>query len=288
MTAKDGKVCGICADINKERFPCDKAITGTNYPPMHPRCRCTTVPVTPYSNEDPNEQYVYETDYDEWYETYCADAVDEAYAKWAKENGVDLEDELNVHKVAKKKTADIKKPERYMSLQEKHIKQEQGNIEEKTKDSIDEESEKAYNKAIEMGLTPEEGFKDNLKIKKECFKNLEELELHDMPVQTQKLGESCSIIRLQKNKRTILRFYDNQGYAFLDIDLTPHGNRKKHPVVPHRHLIELVGGKPKRESMHNIALTASDILAIESILENESLLDNAIAEHKKQYTEESL
>ena len=91
--------------------------------------------------------YVYETDYDEWYDTYCADAVDEAYAKWAKENGVDLEDELNVRAVEKKKTISS---EKYTGLVQT----------EKNKPSTDDVSKHSESKSEKSNLKNKRIFPD--------------------------------------------------------------------------------------------------------------------------------
>lgn len=41
----DNRTCDICSPLNGEKFNIDQAIPGINYNPMHPNCRCTTVPV---------------------------------------------------------------------------------------------------------------------------------------------------------------------------------------------------------------------------------------------------
>ena len=42
------------------------------------------------------------------------------------------------------------------------------------------------------------------------------------------------------------RYYDSDGYAYLDIDYSDHGNPKTHPTVPHQHHITWRNGKPRR------------------------------------------
>lgn len=44
LASLDERTCEICAPLDSMTFPCAQAQTGINYPPMHPRCRCTTVP----------------------------------------------------------------------------------------------------------------------------------------------------------------------------------------------------------------------------------------------------
>lgn len=44
-TAQDAKVCSICRDLDGLTFRFDEREPGTNFPPMHPFCRCSFVVV---------------------------------------------------------------------------------------------------------------------------------------------------------------------------------------------------------------------------------------------------
>ena len=46
--ALDLKTCAVCGALDQREFPLAERETGVNYPPLHPRCRCTTVPVTEF------------------------------------------------------------------------------------------------------------------------------------------------------------------------------------------------------------------------------------------------
>lgn len=46
--ALDLKTCAVCSALDQREFPLAEHETGINYPPLHPRCRCTTVPVTAF------------------------------------------------------------------------------------------------------------------------------------------------------------------------------------------------------------------------------------------------
>lgn len=46
--ALDLKTCAVCGALDQREFPLAEHETGINYPPLHPRCRCTTVPVTKF------------------------------------------------------------------------------------------------------------------------------------------------------------------------------------------------------------------------------------------------
>ena len=50
---------------------------------------------------------------------------------------------------------------------------------------------------------------------------------------------------LENGKKTI-RWYDSEGKAYRDVDMSDHGNSKEHPEVPHEHTLEYNNGKPKR------------------------------------------
>ena len=43
--ALDTKTCEVCGELDGKEFAVKDAKPGINYPPMHPWCRCTTVPV---------------------------------------------------------------------------------------------------------------------------------------------------------------------------------------------------------------------------------------------------
>lgn len=46
--ALDLKTCSVCGALDQREFPLAEHETGINYLPLHPRCRCTTVPVTEF------------------------------------------------------------------------------------------------------------------------------------------------------------------------------------------------------------------------------------------------
>ena len=70
MATLSERTCKICGDLDGKTFPVEEAQTGVNFPPMHPRCRCTTV------EHDPDEWKDWEAvgqpmpkrmTYEEWY-----------------------------------------------------------------------------------------------------------------------------------------------------------------------------------------------------------------------------
>ena len=43
------------------------------------------------------------------------------------------------------------------------------------------------------------------------------------------------------------RWYDSEGKAYRDVDMTDHGNPKQHPEVPHEHTWDWSSGGPIRK-----------------------------------------
>ena len=56
---------------------------------------------------------------------------------------------------------------------------------------------------------------------------------------------SVDILDANGNIKT-RRWYDSDGKAYRDVDMSDHGNPKEHPEVPHEHTWEYNNGKPKR------------------------------------------
>ena len=56
---------------------------------------------------------------------------------------------------------------------------------------------------------------------------------------------SVDILDAEGNIKT-RRWYDSEGKAYRDVDMSDHGNPKEHPEVPHEHTLEYNNGKPKR------------------------------------------
>lgn len=44
LTERDALVCGLCMPLNGQKFEVSQKETGKNYPPIHPNCRCQTMP----------------------------------------------------------------------------------------------------------------------------------------------------------------------------------------------------------------------------------------------------
>ncbi len=84
--ALDLKTCAVCGALDQREFPLAEHETGINYPPLHPRCRCTTVPVTEFrigskrAARNPatgkNEYVEKKLTYEEWRKKYVEENAD--------------------------------------------------------------------------------------------------------------------------------------------------------------------------------------------------------------------
>lgn len=87
----DLKTCDICASIDGKVFKRSEAKTGINYPPLHPRCRCTTVPVSDFdigterAARDPvtgkTIRIPKDMSYKDWYQKHIANTPEGAILK---------------------------------------------------------------------------------------------------------------------------------------------------------------------------------------------------------------
>lgn len=86
--ALDLKTCSVCGALDQREFPLAEHETGINYPPLHPRCRCTTVPVMEFrigskrAARNPatgKTEYVEKgMTYEEWWKKYVENAEENA------------------------------------------------------------------------------------------------------------------------------------------------------------------------------------------------------------------
>ena len=60
------------------------------------------------------------------------------------------------------------------------------------------------------------------------------------------VNTSVDILDAEGNIKT-RRWYDSEGKAYRDVDMSDHGNPKEHPEVPHEHTWEYNNGNPKRK-----------------------------------------
>ena len=68
----DSRTSEICASLDGKHFPIKEAKTGVNYPPMHPRCRSTTVEYDPEDAADwaaSGQPMPENMTYEEWFDS---------------------------------------------------------------------------------------------------------------------------------------------------------------------------------------------------------------------------
>ncbi len=134
--AYGSKSCEICRSLNGKHYPLADAMPAENLPPMHPNCRCSTIP---YEDED---------EYQQWLDSF--DRTEENIELLANFIGSSI--------FSQKKYLNSKAGTSYNEVAE---------------DEIDEILEKAYNKSVKLGnVTPLAGAKLYQRISKEIDKKL--------------------------------------------------------------------------------------------------------------------
>lgn len=80
----DSLTCSHCGGLDGKHYPVGEEKAGVNYPPLHPSCRCTTVPYFPEDEDDPGTRIARDADgknyhvpadmtYQEWWEGLSED-----------------------------------------------------------------------------------------------------------------------------------------------------------------------------------------------------------------------
>ncbi len=83
MASPGEKTCEVCGELDGKRFKLSEKQYGVNFPPIHPRCRCTTIGFDPEDEED--EKDAIEEGhgdgflpYEEWYSKFVENGVDKS------------------------------------------------------------------------------------------------------------------------------------------------------------------------------------------------------------------
>ncbi len=58
----DSLTCSHCGGLDGKHYPVGEEKAGVNYPPLHPYCRCTTVPYFPEDEDDPGTRIARDAD----------------------------------------------------------------------------------------------------------------------------------------------------------------------------------------------------------------------------------
>ncbi len=99
-------VCEDCIELDEKKFNVKDAVVGVNYPPIHPFCHCTTVPVTIFDDEDESQ---YDLPYEEWYKQEILPLLDTKKLNESHESS----DELDIPKFVNKQSKSEKLPKRF-------------------------------------------------------------------------------------------------------------------------------------------------------------------------------
>ena len=207
----DERTCDTCGPLDGQVFPIPAAVSGVNYPTMHPRCRCTTSidfdgalrrarnPIT-----GKNELIDGGMDYNSWRANMTAEekaAFDVKQKKY------------------RNKAADKKQHETFREVLGKNVPR-----------SLDKFQDLKYNEGSEWAelnhLYKEVSWQKN------SLKNRSENTAHEVLY----ISKPNSVIDNYKRGNLVMRrYYGSDGKPKLDIDMTNHGNPKYHVVVPHYH-----------------------------------------------------
>ena len=234
LATLDLKTSAACRALDGKRYPRKKAQVGLNYPPMHPHCRSTTIPVleeiegieeTRIAKDADGKYYKVPKSmkYEEWYEKY------------------------------------VKTDPRYV-LEEKKIKNRYADEKQfvKYQEALGKHAPKTLEKFQEIKYNHSNSYKELTNLYKDVSwqlqaqKNLISDSVHKVPY------TSTPNSVFDNYKDGIIesrRYYGRTGKPRLDIDLTAHDNPKTHPIVPHYHEWREKDGKIDRDKDHTQELT---------------------------------
>ena len=234
--------------MDKMRIRLEDALVGTNYPPMHPFCRSTTIA---YISEEVLKTMKARARDPETGENIFVPA-NMTWSEWYNRYVKGKKAAKTVEKKIKGESADKK--------QYKSYKEVLGN--QKDLESFAKFRDMKYNKN-ETWKEMKEAYKD-VNWQKKCQENISSGEVHKVPFEN---APNSIFDKYENGKIVQRRYYGKTGKPRLDIDLTDHGNAVKHPVVPHRHgWKELNDSSVKRDEVHDMPLKLGDKIANADIL----------------------
>lgn len=248
LATLDSQTDEECGALDMRRFPVNDATPGVNFPPMHPNCRCTTMP-------DMSEQVIAKI------KRAARDPAtgksitvpgNMSYAEWHKKFVQGVPEAEAAEKGWKNRAADRKQLEQYRDLL--------GDYAPKSLVSFQRLKYNEPEKWQELKALFRE-----VKWQKDAQANgIIQGSEHKVPYE----GTANTVFDNYKDgKLNSRRYYGQTGKPRLDIDMTDHGNPKKHPIVPHRHSwAKLVDGNVKRSTKHDEELTTAEKIANADIL----------------------
>lgn len=244
LATLDSQTDEECGALDMRRFPVKDARPGVNFPPMHPNCRCTTMP-------DMSEQVIAKI------KRAARDPAtgksitvpgNMTYAEWHKKFVQGVPEAEAAEKGWKNRAADRKQLEQYRDLLGDYAPK-----------SLVSFQRMKYNEP-EKWEALKALFRE-VKWQKDAQANgITEGSEHKVPY----IGTANSVFDNYKDgKLESRRYYGRNGKPRLDIDMTDHGNPKQHQVVPHYHGWSSTTG---RDSEHDKELTTGMKIANEEIL----------------------
>ena len=248
LATLDSQTDEECGELDMQRLPVKDATPGKNFPPMHPNCRCTTMP-------DMSEQVIAKI------KRAARDPVtgksitvpgNMSYAEWHKKFVQGVPEAEAAERGWKNRAADRKQLEQYRGLL--------GDYAPKSLVSFQRLKYNEPEKWQELKALFRE-----VKCQKDAQANgIIQGSEHKVPYE----GTANPVFDNYKDgKLNSRRYYGQTGKPRLDIDMTDHGNPKKHPIVPHRHSwAKLVDGNVKRSTKHDEELTTAEKIANADIL----------------------
>ena len=216
----DYKTSEICQEMDGKHFPVEEKKTGVNYPPFHPNCRTTTAPYiddpeltegdTRIARNSEGKNYYVPANmtYKEWYESLGS----EERAAFVRQSKMD-----------KNRKTDKEQYERYKKVLGK------------------ENVPKTFDKWQDLKYNDDKAEYEDIKhLYHEVNWQIKALEnhtsgcVHTVPF----IAQKNSVFDNYDENGILLqrRYYGRTGKPRLDIDMTDHGNPKKHKVVPHYHI----------------------------------------------------
>ena len=115
-----------------------------------------------------------------------------------------------------------------------------------TEKTAKETAEKAAEEAAEKGIkSSKKTIKSTLGNEIDITLSSKHTSVNKNPGPYGEANTSVDILDAEGNIKT-RRWYDSDGKAYRDVDMSDHGNPKEHPEVPHEHTWEYNNGKTKR------------------------------------------
>lgn len=247
LATLDLRTSEICRGLDGKLFLVKDRKAGVNCPPMHPWCRSTTISVADESLIAKMQRSAIDPatgkrikvprsmTYKQWYDKYVRGKPE-----------VELEE-----KKLKNRTADRSQHQKYRKV-----------LADEVPENLDKFQEMKYNNSVRW--TELKGAYRDVNWQRKALKNHAFGTERAAPFN----GPPNSVYDKYKDGQLVQRrYYGRTGKPRLDIDVSDHGNAKRHPVVPHKHgWQEFEDGSIKRSDAHDVSLKLGDRIANKDIL----------------------